>query len=409
MSKAVIDDEGRILLSHQVSSEIGAAKVDLIAHSPNHLLFAAQKKGESVIMAGLVGELAVTDLLSFFNMFRKTGMLRFDLKGGSKDLYFQQGEIVFATSTFPEEDLGEVLCGLGKIDYEGLKRARKSLAGRSTVGKLLVEQGSVTPKDLWQATRHQVESIVYNLFAFDTGSYVFVSRELENADIVRLSMSTQNLIMEGLRRVDERELFMRSIRSFDAVPVTVPEKVEDLPPAEKRMALLIGDRREQVREVLRRSGMGEFEALRILYQLVEKKAVKMQDAPSLEMSGDLAKILSIFNGALNAISRRLSEKNPSFAKEVDTFLHDLPQPFSFVFRDVSLQEDGTIEGGRILANLGGLDDVDKKKLLADALSELVYMECMAARRELGATESAELIQRVQDISRRVKNIIGGKE
>ena len=139
--------------------------------------------------------------------------------------------------------------------------------------------------------------------------------------------------MEGLRRVDERELFMRSIRSFDAVPVMVPEKVEDLPPAEKRMALLIGDRREQVREVLRRSGMGEFEALRILYQLVEKKAVKMQDAPSLEMSGDLAKILSIFNGALNAISRRLSEKNPSFAKDVITSysihytkLYEYPKP-----------------------------------------------------------------------------------
>jgi len=154
--------------------------------------------------------------------------------------------------------------------------------------------------------------------------------------------------------------------------------------------------------------MGEFETLRLLYQLIEKKSVRMEDAPSVEASGDLGKILSIFNGALSALFRRLSEKNPAFGQEVGTFLHTLPQPFSYVFRDVVLAEDGSIEAGRILVNLGGLDESDKMKLLADALSELVYMECMAARRQLGAEESTELIQRVQEISRRVKHIIGSK-
>ena len=66
------------------------------------------------------GSSAVVDLLSFFNMFRKTGILRFRLAGGTKALYFQQGEIVFATSTFPEEDMGEVLFELGKVEREVL-------------------------------------------------------------------------------------------------------------------------------------------------------------------------------------------------------------------------------------------------------------------------------------------------
>jgi hypothetical protein len=62
-----------------------------------------------------------------------------------------------------------------------------------------------------------------------------------------------------------------------------------------------------------------------------------------------------------------------------------------------------------LANLAGLEEVDKKRLLADSLNELLYMECLAARRELGAADSAELIQRVQEISRRVKTLIGRKQ
>jgi hypothetical protein len=89
-------------------------------------------------------------------------------------------------------------------------------------------------------------------------------------------------------------------------------------------------------------------------------------------------------------------------------LRDLPQPVSAVFNDVTLQADGAVDGGRLLANLAGLEEGDKKRLLADSLNELLYMECLAARRELGAADSAELIQRVQDISRRVKTLIGRK-
>ncbi len=67
-----------------------------------------------------------------------------------------------------------------------------------------------------------------------------------------------------------------------------------------------------------------------------------------------------------------------------------------------------MDGGRVLANLAGLEERDKKKLLAEALTELVYMECHAARRDLGNAASAELLQRVQEIPRRIKNILERK-
>lgn len=400
-------DTTRLKIPPQVADKMAVSALELAASSSYHLLYTSPEAGD-VLMAGVLGEGSVTDLLSFFNMFRKTGVLHFELKGGCKDLYFQQGEVVSATSTFPGEDLGTVLVEMGTLSAEVLQKIRASSIDLGRDGKVLVEKGLVTGKDLWQAARQQVESIVYGLFAFRAGSYVFLDRPVGAGDIVRLSLSTQNLIMEGLRRVDEKELFMRRIGSFDSLPVLVPGRDGDLPPSEKRLALLIGERRLAVREILRRSGMGEFETLRLLHQLIERKVVRMEDAPSVEASGDLGKILSVFNGTLSVLFRRLSEKNPLFGQEVDRFLHTLPQPFSYVFRDVVLAEDGSIEAGRILINLDGLEESDKMKLLADALSELVYMECMAARRLLGASESTELIQRVQEISRRVKHIIGSK-
>ena len=409
MPPLTIDGSGRIALPAAAVREIGSRPVELSSYSSRHLFFTACGEAESAVFAGLLGEIGAADLISFLNMFRKSGILCFSLAGGSKDLYFQNGEIVFATSTFPEEDIGEIFFTLGKVDRETLQKARQSATGRTTVGKILVDQGVVASKDLWQATRHQVESIIYHLFTFPHGSFSFVAKALEKEDILRLSMSTQNLIMEGLRRVDERSLYMRRIRSLDAVVLPANPPAEGKTPAEQRLLALVHAGARDVRQLLRKSGMGEFDALRLLYHLVERGAVRLEEMTTVPVAGELGEILSIFNGALTVLYRRIAEMNPGFPQEVRLFLRDLPQPFSFVFSDVRLQADGAVDGGRLLANLAGLEEMDKKRLLADSLNELLYMECLAARRELGGADSAELIQRVQEISRRVKTLIGRKQ
>jgi hypothetical protein len=409
MSKLIIDGSGRLALPAAAAREIGSRPVELSSFSSRHLFFTACEEAESAVFAGLLGEIGAADLISFLNMFRKSGILCFVLAGGSKELFLQNGEIVFATSTFPEEDIGEVLRTLGKVDRETLQKARLFATGRTTVGKILVDRGVVASKDLWQATRHQVETIVYHLFTFSRGSFSFVAKALEKEEILRLSMSTQNLIMEGLRRVDERALYMRRIHSLDTVALPSSPPAEGKTPAEQRLLALVHAGARDVRELLRKSGMGEFDALRLLYQLVERGAVRLEERATVPVAGDLGEILAVFNGALTVLYRRISETNPGFPQEVRLFLRDLPQPFSFVFSDVTLQADGTVDGGRLLANLAGLEEEDKKRLLADSLNELLYMECLAARRELGAADSAELIQRVQEISRRVKTLIGRKQ
>jgi hypothetical protein len=164
-----------------------------------------------------------------------------------------------------------------------------------------------------------------------------------------------------------------------------------------------------VGELLRRSGSGEFDALRLLSQMVERGVVTMEEAPTVAVEGVLGEVIDIFNGILVAMHQVVSAKNPRFRQEVSVFLRDLPQPFSYVFRQATLKEDGSVDGGRVLANLAGLEEGDKLRLLSDSLSELVYMECIAARRELGAADSAVLIKRVQDVSQRVQDLIGVRD
>jgi hypothetical protein len=143
--------------------------------------------------------------------------------------------------------------------------------------------------------------------------------------------------------------------------------------------------------------------------MVERGIVAIEEAPRVAVEGVLGEVINIFNGILVAMHQVVSARNPQFREDVTCFLRELPQPFSYVFRQATLKEDGSVDGGRVLANLAGLEEGDKLRLLSDSLSELVYMECIAARRELGATDSSELIKRVQDVSQRVQDLIGTRD
>ena len=409
MSEVRIEKGGKLQLPSNVLKLMGDQPLRLSSCSVQHLLLESATNADKVLMTGLVGDIGIVDLLSFFNMFRKSGLLQFTLPGGSKELYLQNGEIVYATSTFPEEEIGEILYKLGKFDRDILQGARQFANGEIPLGKILADQGIITSQDLWAATKNQVETITYNLFAFHEGSYVYTNVKPDEDKIIRLSMTTQNLIMEGLRRVDERALYIQQVKSLDAMPVATGKVPNDLDSISQRMVALVQSGVGDVSELLRRSGSGEFDALRLLSQLVERGVVSMEEAPTVAVEGVLGEVVKIFNGVLVAMHGVVSAKNPRFREEISRFLRDLPQPFSYVFRQTALKEDGSIDGGRILANLAGLEEGDKLRLLSEALSELVYMECIAARRELGAADSAELIKRVQAVSQRVRDLIGNSD
>jgi hypothetical protein len=405
MNPMIIDHQGRLALPPPVAEEIGPRGLELVSASAQHLFLAADADSSGVVFAGRLGEIGIPDVLSFLNMFQKTGVLSFSLEGGIKNLYFDGGEIVYATSTFPQEEFGHILLTQGKVDSAILKKARAAAPDPIALGKFLMEKKLLASKDIWLITRQVVEEIVYHLFTFHAGSFYYVHRSFSSEEILRLSLSTQNLIMEGLRRVDERALFMRSIRSLDAIVVPTGKPSEDLGPAEARVMEIVRAERAAVRDLLRRSGLGEFEAMRLLYDLGERKMLEFTQSSSASMEGDLAEILSLYNGILTTLHGKMSMNTRDF-NTIRAFLLDLPQPLSYVFRDVALREDGAVDGGRILANLAGLEEGDKKKLLADGLSELVYMECHLARKKLGDAGSAQTLSRVEEVLERISTLVG---
>ena len=406
MKSLKVDTEGLLRLPRGIYEPLGDESLTAVSTSSGHLFLSRPEDRSPVLLAGILEAGAIPDLLSYFNMFRKTGILALQLEGGSKALYFQDGEIVFATSTFASEDLGEILFSLGKIERETLRGLRPLVDRQTTLGKLLVERGAVSPKDLWLAARSQVENIVYNLFSAPSGGFYFQLRAIDQEQILRLSMSTQNMIMEGLRRLDEKTLFMRKIISLDYYPVETGKEPLDLNQSEAKMMHTLQTEQVTAQELFRKTGLREFDGMRILFELIEKKFLRMEDGPNAEIEGELGHILTTYNNLFKVITARLIEGCPEFPQEVAQALRNLPQPYSFVMRDVELRDDGSLDGKDIVTNLDGLEEGDKKKLLADSLCEVAFMETMALRRELDAGQARPLIARVQEVTARVREMVG---
>ncbi len=410
MTECRVDKKGMLHgLPPEVCQFLAEKPLELLSASAGHMLLAVTQAPAPVLLAGVLEEEAIPDLLSYFNMFRKSGVLNIILNGGSKVLYFQQGEVVFATSTFEAEDIGAVLFSLGKIEQQELKQLRQQVTETTTLGKLLVERASVAPKDLWAAARSEVENIVYNLFSAARGAFYFEARAVEQEDILRLSMSTQNMIMEGLRRLDEKALFMRKIISLDYYPHATGKEAGNLTETETRMLNLTGFGQLKARDLFRKSGVREFDGIRTLYGLLERDLLRMHESSGTVIEGALGQILTVYNNLFREIHPVLKQANPRFLEEIALELRILPQPYSFVLRDVEFRADGTLDGHILVDNLDGLELRDKTRLLVDSLAEVAYLKSMAVRLQLSAEQARPLISRVQESTAQARVLAGRDE
>ncbi len=401
-----VDDRGRVALPRRVVAKLETPRLQVESCSAGHVLLNVHgaQKPEVIVTLNTV---EIPDVLSFFNMFRKTGILHLDLVDGLRCLFFKDGEIIFATSDRVEDDLGEVLCEMGKIERSDLRNARAETSDILNLGQVLVKQQLVAARDLWLATRQQVESIVYALFSCNEGSCFFVPSDPEEENIVRLSMSTQNLIMEGLRRVDEKALYWRKLRGPEAMLNYSGKTPPNLSSEEKNVMRELYVTGQSVRTLLGTSEISEYDTLRILYQLVDKGMLEVTESEEQlqPLAPELETILAVFNEMLALLYAQVSPHSAKMQTEINLFIRELPHPHIYVFRGVRISPDGTLDMHAMANNLHGLELDEQKSLLVEALTEVVYQECSMARRDLGAEAATDMVRRVQEFAVRARRFL----
>src|SRR5881227_1065639 len=161
---------------------------------------------DASILQGDLARIQLPDVLAFISMIRATGKLTLRRNHLERCIHWRDGEIIFASSSSPEHSLGQFLLRNGKITLTQYEESKRRVTANMRHGKILVQMGAISPKDLWWGVKNQALEIIYSLFSWQAGSLAFVesNEELTGEKIV-LSLNTSSVIMEGIRRLDESE------------------------------------------------------------------------------------------------------------------------------------------------------------------------------------------------------------
>jgi hypothetical protein len=228
---------------------------------------------------GPLRELGIHDVFQLLDLSRKTGMLRVtsELRDDEGLVIFDNGRVVDASVRSKSIPTESALLQAGRITERDLERARERQSnGRANrdIIDLLVEMGAITQRELERQLRLQIESVVFDLMSWREGFFSFEERAREDIPgDIRITVSTESLLMEGARRIDEWSRIEDVIPNLDVIPELAPVDTEreggamlDLLPHEWQVLTMIDGQRD-LRGIAAVLGRDEFEIAKIAYGL----------------------------------------------------------------------------------------------------------------------------------------------
>ena len=350
-------------------------------------------------LKGQIAELPVPEILQHLSLTRATGILTLVSGGARKALYMNEGRVVFASSNLPNDRLGELLIREGKITVEEYEASIRALSKGKRQGKVLVEMGALTPKDLWEGVQLQVKEIVYSIFPWEEGTFHFEESSLPEKERITVDLDIVELVLVGLRRVPSGGRIQSRYPEQDLVLETLAGAGgPTLEPYEHHVRELI-DGERSVADISRESEIGDSETLKVLYTLlasglarVKGKKVRTLDQDFVPQDTATA-MLDSFNQMYGYIFRYMvREVGPIAENVLETYLGGLRDSRKDVFAGARLQKDGTLDPAAVERNLNKLPDEQRRASLVDALNELLYAELLAVKRTLGAEHEASIVR-----------------
>ena len=238
---------------------------------------------------GPLRELGIHDVFQLLDLSRKTGVLRVtsELRDDEGVVFFDSGRVVHARVRSKAVPMEMILLQAGKISKEDLEAARASRVNgraRSEVVDLLVENGVVTSKEVERQLRLQIESVVFELMSWREGFFSFEERpqaEIGTLPEARIRVSTESLLMEGARRIDEWSRIADKVPNLGVVPVLAAMRddgqgpqLDLLPPEWEVLSMIDGTR--DLRGIAAVLGRGEFDVAKVVYGLVTTGVVEVR-------------------------------------------------------------------------------------------------------------------------------------
>ena len=232
---------------------------------------------------GPLHELGLTDLLQLIHLSRKTGRLTVRAaRAGVAEMEFERGAVVGARGPGRAPRLGELLVRAGRAAPRQIERAlaEQRLSPGRRLGAILVESQGLAREEVELQLRFQVEEAVFDLMRWTEGDFHFEETAGDDPGPVALRVSTEGLLLESMRRMDEWNALADAPPDTELIPGLVEGDQEDSPvldlqPAEwEVLAAVDGER--SLRAIAHRLGRAEFDVARAVFALVSAGVVDLR-------------------------------------------------------------------------------------------------------------------------------------
>ncbi len=274
----------------QALAEKGSGRFTLVRTAPDLLCLVrsptqgGQLQPPRAVLVGDVSAFPLADLIALLAQSRWSGVLRTQTPSGERSVFFKDGEVRGGTSDDPLDRIGEVMVRLGYVTREKLQEALLETPP-SKVGRSLVERGDLQAHDLWKCLTEQVSEIFHAVLLSREGAFFLLDQEFDAKTVHSLNLSTQSLLMDSIRKIDEMAHFRQRIPHARVVLQRLKTDANKLEPEEQRVLSLL-DRNMSVLDLGKLARLSEFEITKAVFRLLELKCVKVVDtgapAPAAE-------------------------------------------------------------------------------------------------------------------------------
>jgi len=250
----------------------------------------------SVALRGNLQDFGIADVFQLVGQQRKTGVLEFTRADGRQvQLRFDRGAVVSAApaESRAHESLGEmfVRCGFLTRDQITALHAECEPSGQS-LPRLAVARGWIGEQELWQIEDLLTRETIFEVLRWSDGSFDFRNQQVFHSRAFETLLGAEQILMDGLRMVDEWQAFADLVPSEDTVYQRVGrfesyreqasgELARHLEQAERIFYLIDG--RLKVWRVVDLSLLGSFDAMRALAALHRAGVIAPLDAGSVSL------------------------------------------------------------------------------------------------------------------------------
>jgi|GEM_PF-515326 len=234
----------------------------------------------------LYGDLSIfrfPDILQLISIQKLTGCLSLNSEENKVNIFFRNGWIIYVSYWDDiNESLGDILVSAGKLSRIQLQHFLKE---KGLLKEVLINKRLISLDELKDLVNRYTEEAIYKLFSMIKGDFQFTNYLMpaEMNDILT-ELPTNDIILEGVRRIDEWQLINKKICNREQVLkklITDAEELGEVTLSNKELEIFsLVDGRRDINRIIKDSKMSEFEVCKILYVLLSANLLTIASAPS---------------------------------------------------------------------------------------------------------------------------------